>query len=367
MRALDPNPHQQRFQTIPMPHANHSILIIRTSAMGDIVMSSPLAEGLRQKYPAARVCWLAEPQVADLLANNPNLDRVIVWPKTAWKKLFKSGHVVQLAREALGFVRMLRQERFSMALDAQGLLRTRLLARLSGAPKRIGFKSREPGWFLMTDLVEKGGKPRQMGSEYLHLLETLGCDTAELAPRIHLSQETREEALAALGTAGVAGAYAVCAPFTTRPQKHWVDQHWIELAKGIRERLGLAVVWLGGPADTDRATRFAQQGGGVSFAGRTSLAVSASLIEMAGLVVGVDTGLVHLGTAFRVPTVALFGATRPYLETPSPATTVLYHPFPCSPCRRSPSCDGRFPCMADISADEALATAADLLRNRNHP
>jgi heptosyltransferase I len=348
-----------------MNHPN--ILIIRTSAMGDIVMSSPLAEGLRKKYPQARVCWLAEPQVKELLATNPNLDRLIVWPKTEWKKLFKSGHLVQLAREVFRFGRMLRNEHFTLVLDAQGLLRTRLLARLSGAPRRIGFRSREPGWFLMTEMIDKGGNPRRMGSEYLHLLETQGCATADLSPRIQLSPRTREEAASTLGSAGVTRAFAVFAPFTTRPQKHWVEQNWIDLARGVREQLGMEVAWLGGPADAEKAAHLAHQGGGISFAGRTSLAVSAAIIERAALVVGVDTGLVHLGTAFRVPTVALFGATRPYLETPSPCTVVLYHPFPCSPCRRSPTCDGRFPCMADISAEEALTTATALLRESGTP
>lgn len=343
-----------------MNHPN--ILIIRTSAMGDIVMSSPLAEGLRKKYPQARICWLAEPQVKDLLATNSNLDRLIVWPKTEWKKLFKSGHLVQLAREVFRFARMLHDEHFTLVLDAQGLLRTRLLARLSGAPRRIGFRSREPGWFLMTEMIDKGGNPRRMGSEYLHLLETQGCATADLSPRIQLSPRTREEAATTLGSAGVTRAFAVFAPFTTRPQKHWVEQNWIDLARGVREQLGMEVAWLGGPADAEKAAHLAHQGGGISFAGRTSLAVSAAIIEKAALVVGVDTGLVHLGTAFRVPTVALFGATRPYLETPSPCTVVLYHPFPCSPCRRSPTCGGRFPCMADISAEEALTTATALLR-----
>jgi heptosyltransferase-1 len=344
-----------------------TILIIRTSAMGDIVMSSPLAEGLRKKFPQARICWLAEPQVKDLLADNPNLDRVIVWPKTEWKLLFRRGHFIQLGREMGRFFAMLRGERFSMALDAQGLLRTRLLAWVSGAPERIGFKSREPGWFLMTEMVDKGGNPRQMGSEYLHLLEILGCPSSDLSPHIRLAAEDRQQARAVLTAAGVTGGYAVCAPFTTRPQKHWVEQNWIDLAKGIRERLGLQVVWLGGPADAEKAAHLAHQGGGISCAGKTSLALSAAIIEGATLVVGVDTGLVHLGTAFRVPTVALFGATRPYLETPSPATVVLYHPFPCSPCRRSPTCDGRFPCMAAISAEEVLAAATPLLRDKDQP
>lgn len=330
-------------------------------------MSSILAEGLRRAYPGARICWLVEPQFKELLEHNPSLDQVITWSKTGWKKLFKSGQLPQLAREARHLFRMLRAEQFSMALDAQGLLRTRLLAFASGAAQRIGFRSREPGGFLMTRLVEKGGNDRQMGSEYLHLLAELGCDTSHLAPLIDLPESKRADAGNLLSTMGIDASYAVCAPFTTRPQKHWVDHYWGELAQMIQKKLGLKVVWLGGPADAEKAERFVRESGGVSFAGKTSLAVSAAIIEKSSLVVGVDTGLVHLGTAFRVPTVALFGATCPYLETPSPNTTVLYHPFPCSPCRRSPTCNGQFPCMADITPDEVLATAIELLQQTGRP
>ncbi len=344
-----------------------NILIIRTSAMGDIVMSSPLAEGLRRKYPRARICWLAEPQVRDLLLENPNLDRVIVWPKAEWKRLFRSGHILRLGREAFSFIRMLRKERFTLALDAQGLLRTRALAYLSGARERIGFRSREPGGFMMTELVDKGGNHRMMGSEYLHLLDRLGCITEGIAPLVRLAPNDRQKAADLLSGAGLGAGFAVCAPFTTRPQKHWVEEHWLQLAPQLEKRLGLQPLWLGGPADAENAARLAQLGGGVSFAGKTSLAVSAAVIERARLVIGVDTGLVHLGTAFRVPTVALFGATCPYLETASPHTAVLYHPYPCSPCRRSPTCDGQFPCMRDISAEEVLDTAAGLLREKNIP
>lgn len=339
-----------------------NILIIRTSAMGDIVMSSPLAEGLRRRYPEASICWLAEPQVRDLLVENPHLDRVIIWPKAEWKKLFRKGRILSLTREAFRFFRMLRDERFTLALDAQGLLRTRILAYLSGAQKRIGFRSREPGGFMMTELVEKGGNHRLMGSEYLHLLDTLGCVSEGILPLVRLTQRDRKEAANNLDSAGLTNGYAVCAPFTTRPQKHWVAEHWIELAAQLQKRLGLRPLWLGGPSDAKNAEQLAQGGGGVSLAGKTSLAVSAAIIAQANLVIGVDTGLVHLGTAFRIPTIALFGATCPYLETPSPHTAVLYHPYPCSPCRRTPTCDNRFPCMRDISVEEVLATAAGLLK-----
>jgi len=90
---------------------------------------------------------------------------------------------------------------------------------------------------------------------------------------------------------------------------------------------------------------------------------SAAVIKNAALMIGVDTGLTHMGTAFMRPTVALFGSTCPYLITASPATRVLYHPFPCSPCRRSPTCSGEFPCMADITVAEVMENSVQLLES----
>lgn len=330
------------------------ILILRTSAMGDIVMSSHLAEGLRSKYPNARICWLAEPQVAPLLEHNPALDAIVVWPKMHWKQLVRDRHWRQLAHEVRDFIVRLRAERFSLAIDAQGLFRTRLLAWLSGARKRVGFVSREPGKFLMTRLLAKGEGSHLMGSEYFYLLQQLGVVTNTLRQAVHLAPETYTEARTVLADSGVDGRYIVCAPFTTRPQKHWFDQHWAELAQAISLQFGLPVVWLGGPADRQHAERLVSTGGGISLAGTTSLSVSAAVVAGASLVIGVDTGLTHLGSVFGVPTVALFGATAPYNSTCSDRTAVLYHPLPCSPCRRSPSCEGRFDCMQALTVGEVI-------------
>lgn len=337
-----------------------AILIIRTSAMGDIVMSSHLAEGLRNKYPDARICWLAEPQVAPLLEHNPALDAVIVWPKLRWKKLLRSRQWVKLVREVRDFLARLRSDQFSLAIDAQGLFRTRLLAWLSGASERIGFESREPGSFLMSRQLSRGGETHLMGSEYFHLLQQLGVATDELRQTVHLAPEHYAEARKALDDAGVRGGYIVFAPFTTRPQKHWFEQSWIHLALEITREHSLPVVWLGGPDDRSAAEGLADEGGGVNLAGMTSLAASAAIVAQASLVVGVDTGLTHLGTAFSVPTLALFGSTCPYTATCSPVTKILYHPMSCSPCRRRPTCDGRFDCMQMLTVEEVLQAARSL-------
>ena len=92
----------------------------------------------------------------------------------------------------------------------------------------------------------------------------------------------------------------------------------------------------------------------------TSLRQAAALIERAKLLIGVDTGLTHMGIAFDRPTLCLFGSTCPYLDTTHDNAQVIYHRLSCSPCKRRPTCDGRFDCMQAISVDEVLQQAARL-------
>lgn len=342
-----------------------NILIIRSSAMGDIVMASPLIKGLKSTHPQARLLWLAEPQFAGLLRDNPHVDGVLLFEKGKWNILFKQGKILALLREILALRRAMRSEAIDLVFDVQGLLRSRFLAWLSGANARIGLESKEPGRFLMTRMVDKGGDGRLMGSEYCHLLEVLGIDSGGCRPELFVSAADENAALAKLEAAEAGPRYAAFAPFTTRPQKHWLDGRWGELASVVEERLGMKAVILGGPADRERADAIAAASPGcmVNMAGQLSLMQSAAVIKRAALLIGVDTGLTHMGTAFMRPTVALFGSTRPYLVTANPRTRVLYHPFPCSPCRRSPTCSGEFPCMADITVAEVMDNAAQLLES----
>lgn len=317
-------------------------------------MSSHLADGLRRKYPDAGIYWLAEPQVAPLLAHHPALDAVIEWPKLRWKELLRTKRFITLFGEVRGFVARLRKERITLAIDAQGLLRTRILAWVSGASQRVGFDSREPGKSLMTTVLSKGDGDSQMGSEYFHLLEQLGADTDNLGQSLNLDQGSYAQAADTLARCGIDGPYLVFAPFTTRPQKHWFEQQWVQLAQEMARTVALPVIWLGGPGDSQTAETLALRGGGINLAGKTTLSTAAAIIARSSLLVGVDTGLTHMGTAFRIPTIALFGSTCPYTGTRSPNTIVLYHHMPCSPCRRSPTCNGTHDCMGAITVDEIM-------------
>lgn len=334
------------------------ILIIRTSAIGDVIMAASILSGLKAAYPEAQIDWLAEPMVAPLLAGDPRVRRIILWPKRTWRDLRRKWHLRMLGRAVRRFVKDLRTTRYDLVIDLQAQLRTRLFARLARADRRIGFASREPGGFLMTRLYSDAPDASEPGmdEDYRFLFQQMGLSPDAVHPELHPSGEDEAEALRLLAVHSIApNRFTVIAPFTTRPQKHWLADRWLELIPKLRTITNEPVILLGGPGDRQAATAFANLPGLVSFVGETRLGVSAAIISRATRLIGVDTGLTHLGTAFGIPTVALFGATRPYLSCPrAPKTKVLYHPFPCSPCRRHPTCEGRFSCMAAISVEEIL-------------
>jgi heptosyltransferase-1 len=349
-----------------MTASSKRILLIRLSAIGDIVMASPLIKALRRRYPQARIAWLAQPEVRELLEHNADLDEVIVWPRGEWRRLWRERRYSALWREIRAFTRRLRGWQADLAIDLQGLLKSGIWAGLSGAHERVGLGSREGSGHLMTRVLPRGGDPGRISSEYLFLAEQLGLPTETFAMDIALAPE--DEAFARRFTAehGLDGGYAVICPFTTRPQKHWFEERWVRLAPRLEHELGLKVLMLGGPGDRPAAERIAAMATGrlVDAVGRTRLRQAAALIGRARLLIGVDTGLTHMGIAFGTPTLALFGSTLPYSNTTRTDARVLYHRLPCSPCRRNPVCDGEFTCMRMIDEDEVVTAARGVLAAR---
>lgn len=339
------------------------ILIVRTSAIGDIVFASPIAAVLRQAYPDAHIAWLAEPGLGALVAPDPAVDEVLVWPKAEWQRLWREHRFGALWRAVREFRRELSAHRFDLALDLQGLMKSGLVTWLSGATRRVGLGSREGSRWLMTEVVPAGGEVARISSEYRFLAEQLGLPAGAFVPCLHADTGAEARALAVLAEQGLQpGRYAVLAPFTTRPQKHWFEDAWQALAPQLNDALGLVPVILGGPADTAAAARIAQPASGiVNLVGATRLAEAAALVKHAALVIGVDTGLTHMGIGFERPTVAIFGSTRPYLDTGRANARVIWLGLECSPCRRRPTCGGAFTCLREITPERVMAEARRVL------
>ena len=345
-----------------------NVLLVRLSARGDIVFSSPMVRAFRRTFPEARITWLAESHTKNLIEHHPELDEVLVWDRNAWKRLLKEGRLAALLREARALISQLRSRRFDLAVDMQGLLRSGLVTFLSGAPTRIGLRPKEGNHLFMTHVVDRDrnkGNRARVSSEYLLLAQEMGLDTGDFRMEVPLAQADREFIGGWVRDELMEKRYAVAIPFTTRPQKHWLEDRWAELMDRVEGEIGLPTVILGGPGDAAAVERIRGLASSEprSLVGRTTLTQAAAAIERAALVVGVDTGLSHMGIAFDRPTVTIFGSNIPYTEPPTDRTKVLVHWLECSPCKGNPTCDGAYTCMKLITVDHVLDAAREVMAN----
>lgn len=344
--------------------APRNILMIRTGAIGDIVMASGLIPALRSRYPEARLVWLLDEVNVDLLRHNPRLDHIYVWPRKAWRRLLRQRRYRQLWHEVSTLVRQLRAERFDLVLELQGLLKGAIWARLSSGRRRIGLGSREGTWIWMHHVIPRDNTVSPMMSkEYRQLAEWLGCQPDDFHYDLVYAETDRLAVREKLAAKQIVGDYAVLCPFTTRPQKHWLEAEWWLLAKRLIKELGLNVLITGGAGEAAEAERWVHAigPGAHHLAGQTTLSMCAALIDDAALTVGVDTGLTHMASALGRPAIVIFGSTLPYTETGSPWTRVIHSKLPCVPCERHPICDGAYDCMKEHSAASVMAVARELL------
>lgn len=330
------------------------ILLVRLSAIGDVVMASPLPTAIKKTYPEASITWLCQPECKELLIDHPDVDQVIVWRKSEWRDLWNKGKLLQLNREIRRLKNRLKAENFELALDLQGLLKSGYLTWLSGATKRIGLGASEGSHFLMHQVISRdGGNQDLIGSEYRYLADQMGYDTTAFEMTLGISADSVDATRSLAQNSFGADFFVIC-PFTTRPQKHWFNDYWQQTAAELTSKWGLPVVMLGGPGDIGAATTICENTNIINLTGKTSLQEAAALIARSKGLIGVDTGLTHMGHAMKVPTVALFGSTRPYLKTGLNSSKVIYLNRHCSPCRRNPTCGGTFDCLREITPKRVM-------------
>ena len=282
------------------------ILFIKTSSLGDVIHHMPaLSEAARQR-PDARFAWLVEEAFAPLVRLHPAAARVI---PVAWRRWRKSLLSPATLAEIAGNLRGVRAQRYDEIIDSQGLIRSALIARLAHG-RRHGYDRdsiREPLASMFYDV-------RHRVSRNLHavtrnrMLSALALGyTPQGAPDFGLDRAR---------FAAPQSRYAVLLHATTRASKEWPEANWIALGETIAARgLDLVLPW-GSEAERARSERIAAKLPRARVPARAPLDEVAALIAGAQLVVGVDTGLMHLAAALGVPLVAIFAGSRSGLTGP---------------------------------------------------
>lgn len=311
---------------IALPFAPARVLIIKPSAIGDVVHTLPVLNLVRKRWPAAHVAWLVTPACAGLLDGHRQLDEVIRFERGRFAVGWRSPAA---AAALFRFARQLRDRKFDLVIDLQGLFRSGWLARRTRAPVRVGFaNAREFAPIFYTHRVPVGDVEQHAVDRYLTLAEALGCGREPVEFKFATDDADRAAVSELLG--GGDAPYAVLMPGTNWATKRWPVEHFAATVRPLRERFGLRTVIAGGPGDRALAARIPDS---LDLTGRTTLRQLVALLERAAVVIANDSGPMHIAAALGRPLVTPYGPTSPVRTGPyRRMDAVIRLDIPCSPC-----------------------------------
>lgn len=343
------------------------ILVVRLSAMGDIIHTLPAAQALRRTFPHAMIGWLIEERWAELLCapgtprrgprsgHRPLADWVHIVSLNKWKKsLLAIPTLEQIAR----VWNDVRSAHYDVAVDLQGAIRSAVLARFSGAP--VVYGAAEPRespaslWYRR-QVVTRG---THVVEQNLSIVEAVAQQklnpTAVQFPRDFAAEHRIDQRLVAAG----AGQFAILNPGAGWGAKRWPAERYGQVAQSLAAQ-GLRSILNYGPGEENLARAAEGAGAGAATALQSSLSELIALTRRARLFIGGDTGPMHLAAALKVPVVAIFGPTDPARNGPyGTQSIVLRNPgSPTTHARRPQPDEG----MLEIGVDVVVNAARTLL------
>jgi lipopolysaccharide heptosyltransferase II len=337
-------------QRSPQPR---KILVIKLRAIGDVLLSTVVLPNLRAAYPDAVIDMLTERLSKDVLEGHPALTSVVVFdPKT------ESG---------LGLVRRIRRRRYDVVIDLFGNPRSALVALLSGAPSRVGYRF---GWrrhCYTTVVAPRGGEVHN--TEFnLDALRALGIAVPSREVTFPVGPAAAESAARWFRESELDGAFVVALnPGGGWPTKRWLPEQFARLGDMLAGELSATIVIMWGPGERDEAERIR---GLMRAQSRllppTTLKELAGILERCSLVVTNDSGPMHIAAAVRTPVVAVFGPTNPELQGPhlTRHAVVRNRDIVCLGCNLT-ACPIGTPCMNGLSAEAVFAVCRDFVQEHH--
>lgn len=333
------------------------ILLIQLGDIGDVVLSTPCIRALRDNFPEAKLAVAVRDKAAELLTDCPWLDEVIAVRKSG-AGLF--GEIVG----QIGFVRGLRRSAFDLAIDLRTGTRGAIMARLSGASRRLGFFVDNEAWWrntLFTDLFRLCYIPELHVADYhLSLLEGYGLPSRHRDPELVVSVGKAAEAERLLAPLKEGGGrlVVVLQPFSLWHYKEWDAEKYVELIRWLIADRQATVLITGAAGERQRAAEVVLAGGPGchNLAGQTSLALYAAVLKLSHLFIGVDSAGLHIAAAVGTPTVSIFGPSAPSSWAPrGKAHMVVQKSLACVPCRMK-GCNNseKSRCLEELRVEEVV-------------
>ena len=289
-----------------------NILIIKPSALGDIVHALPVLSSLRGRFPEAKLIWVVNKSFVPLLECVQGLDAVISFDRKGMSRWFCRAADFRVLRQ---FRQTLRAGQFDLVLDLQGLLRSAIFAKMTGCRRRVGLKeARELASLFYTRQVARPADSVHILDTYFAMLREIGVQTC--LPDYHLAAPApaRESVQQKLQENDLASKqFAVLVPGSAHAYKCWPAEQFANVAEALHSHYGWPAVVVGTPkervhADAIKASTSSPV---IDFTGQTGIPELIALFQQAGAVVSNDTGPGHIALAVKTPGVIIFGNTNP--------------------------------------------------------
>jgi heptosyltransferase I len=371
------------------------VLLIKPSALGDVVHTLPVLVKLRARYPRARIDWLITPENAEVVRYHPALSNVVLFARRDFSKRGRRW------RAFLSFVDLLKQIRrakYELVIDMHGQVRSAFFTLISGARARIGFDrpikrgltisaehdlknvpnhgwrgAREGSWIAYTHRIPIPTLDVHAIDRYLWIAPLLGLDDNPPDLTIHLSPEAADRVNRLLEGHGVPASkpLVVLVPGTIWETKHWTIEGFAGVARQFLQD-GFAVALAGTRRDQQRCRQIAAAAPGTcDLSGKTTPADLAALIRRAEVAVTNDSGSMHVAASLGKPMVSVFGPTNPVHIGPyERPESVVRVDLPCSPCnyRRLSQCPFDHACMKQVTSAMVVERVRKILSTaKSHP
>jgi lipopolysaccharide heptosyltransferase I len=339
------------------------ILLIKPSALGDVIHALPVLDRLRARFPEATIDWFITPENAELVRHHPALSNVVMFDR---KVLANFGRSVSATLGMFRLLWSLRRRRYDLVIDLHGQLRSALFCFATRSKTRIGFnRTREGAWLVYTHRVDMPTMEAHAVDRYLWISELLGLEPAAPSFTIRVPPQATARVDALLKAAGAdARPLAVIVPGTVWETKHWSAEGFAGVARELLAR-GMQLVLAGAPQDRPRCRAVAAAAPGVyDLCGKTNLPELASLIDRSAVCVTNDSGSMHLAVAMDRPVVSVFGPTNPVRTGPyGRPEAVVQAGVECAPCyfKKLTQCPHDHRCMHEVTPALVLARIDSLL------
>lgn len=341
-----------------------NILIIKLSAIGDVIHTLPALNAIKNHYPDSKITWIVEEAAASIVQEHEALDRVLVSKRKKWiKGMVKKSSRPGSIKAILSFIKELRDTEYDLVIDFHQLLKSGILVWLTKGRVKAGFdkgmQHMEYSYIFLNKPIPPVSMEHHALLRGLMLIESLGITAKQVEYRLPVSLEHRQEIEKILEKNKIKNSRMLIAinPVAQWKTKLWENKKFSQLADCLIKTYKADIIFTGGPDDLPVVQEImnSMKEKAVNLAGKTTLKTLAALYEKTRFLISTDTGPMHLCASVGTPVIALFGPTAPWRTGPfGPNHEVIRLGLECSPCFKRRCYRKDIMCMKGIRVKDVM-------------